>query len=95
MLQFSKQSAEEREDFETATKIRDKLIEVTNLIDVAEPCIIEKHELRISHDDIVKLAKDKGMRVPKSGAGVYCNGKQIVEVIVKFDITKPLKPRKK
>jgi hypothetical protein len=52
--------------------------------------VIKKHELVISESEILELAKKKGLKIPKSGAGVYVGQERVLSVAVRFDTTEKL-----
>lgn len=53
--------------------------------------VIAKYAFEITEQDIIELARSKGVKIPSSGAGVYgANECRINSVFVKFDTQKPV-----
>lgn len=79
-------------------KIQEFKMELANRKLAGERVIITKNSFEITEADIIELARSKGVKIPASGAGVYCTESDgaewrinRVKVAVKFDTQKQLK----
>lgn len=80
---------------EAAQEYSTKLVEIDDLIENRSGEVITQHEYRITEEDLIALARSKGVKIPKSGAGIYIgsrgNYKRLSEVYLRFDTTQKIK----
>lgn len=78
-------------DMEASKEYHWKITEVDEILEKRKDEVISRHEFRITEADLIEYAKSKGVKIPKSGAGIYIGTSRVSELFLRYDTTTKVK----